>query len=118
MPEAPDATAEKIVETPGQLGFGTEFEAEAGAISLSRQETAVEPAGAGAPYTIKMVRLQNFKGFTDFEVRLGRFNVLVGGNNSGKSTLLRAVRLAYELAKLHFGGKKGAHAEFYPGRSA
>jgi predicted ATPase len=117
MPEAPDATAEKIVETPGQLGFGTEFEAEAGAISLSRQETAVEPAGGGAPYTIKMVRLQNFKGFTDFEVHLGRFNVLVGGNNSGKSTLLRAVRLAYELAKLHFGGKKGAHAEFYPGRS-
>ena len=68
-------------------------------------------------YTIKALHLENFKGFTKFEIDLGRFNVLVGGNNSGQSTILRAVRLAYELTKLHFHKHRGTYAEFYPGRS-
>ena len=99
------------------MGFGTEFEAEAGAVSLNRQEVTSSAGAGGAPYAIKTLRVANFKGFTDFEVSLSAFNVLVGGNNSGKSTLLRAVRLAYELTKLHFSRQKGANAEFYPGRS-
>ena len=70
-----------------------------------------------ALYTIKALRLENFKGFTEFEICFGRFNVLVGGNNSGKSTLLRAVRLGFELTKLHFNRHKESHAEFYSGRS-
>ena len=97
------------------MTFGTEFETEAGSVTLSRQETA--QVADGAPYTITVLRLENFKGFTQFTITFGRFNVLVGGNNSGKSTLLRAVRLAYELAKLHFFRDKEGHAEFYPGRS-
>jgi hypothetical protein len=108
---------EEAKEEPDQMGFGTEFEAELGAASLSRKEMAVGGEVGGAPYTIKTVRLANFKGFSDFEVNLGRFNVLVGGNNSGKSTILRAVRLAYELTKLHFRRQKGINAVFFPGRS-
>lgn len=109
-------TAAKVPEDPTQMGFGTEFEAEVGAVSLNRQETTDAPA-AGAQYRIKTLRLANFKGFTSFEANLGTFNVLVGGNNSGKSTLLRAVRLAYELTKLHFSRQKAGSAEFFPGRS-
>jgi predicted ATPase len=100
-----------------QLGFGTEFEAEVGATSLNRQESTVAPQTSAGLYTIKALHLENFKGFTSFEVSFARFNVLVGGNNSGKSTLLRAVRLVYELTKLHFNKRKDSHADFYSGRS-
>ena len=100
-----------------QLGFGTEFEAEVGAVSLSRQESAVATQTGAGLYTIKALHLENFKGFTSFAVQFSRFNVLVGGNNSGKSTLLRAVRLVYELTKLHFNKHKDSHADFYSGRS-
>jgi len=118
MPEtAPNAVAAEAKENPDQMGFGTEFEAEAGAVALSRKETASVAEVGGAPYTIKTLRLANFKGFSNFEVDFGRFNVLVGGNNSGKSTILRAIRLAYELAKLHFGRQKGICADFIQGRS-
>ena len=37
--------------------------------------------------------LRNFKGFVDFEVTLGEFNVLAGANNSGKSTILQGTDL-------------------------
>ncbi len=118
MPEtAPNAVAAETKENPDQMGFGTEFEAEAGAVALSRKETASVAEVGGTPYTIKTLRLANFKGFSNFEVDFGRFNVLVGGNNSGKSTILRAIRLAYELAKLHFGRQKGIYADFIQGRS-
>jgi predicted ATPase len=98
--------------------FGTEFEAEAGAGQLNRKEVETGGVGvAGTGYAIRSLRLENFKGFTKFEIGFGRFNVVVGGNNSGKSTLLRAVRLAYELTRLHYARQKGACAEFYQGRS-
>lgn len=119
MPQNPEETPRPVkqVADPDQLSLGTEFEAEAGEGSLNRQEISVNVPSGGAHYTIKALRLQNFKGFTNFEVCFGAFNVLVGGNNSGKSTLLRAVRLGYELTKLHFMREKAGHAEFYPGRS-
>ena len=107
-----------VDDKPEQLSLGSEFEAEAGAISLSRTEVVVpESVPDGKPYTIKAVYLENFKGFKKFEINLGRFNVLVGSNNSGKSTVLRAIRLAYELTKLHFHRERNSQAEFYPGRS-
>jgi predicted ATPase len=109
------AAAEEKID---QLGFGTEFEAEAGAVQLNRKEVEVGAAApAGSAYAIRTLSLENFKGFTKFEISFGRFNVVVGGNNSGKSTLLRAVRLAYELTRLHYARQKGINAEFYQGRS-
>ena len=117
LPEAAPKIQAKLHEPDqGLLSLGTEFEAEVGAGPLNRIESAA-PVADGALYSIKSLRLENFKGFTKFEVNFGRFNVLVGGNNSGKSTLLRAVRLAYELTKLHFNRHKDDHAEFYSGRS-
>jgi len=45
------------------------------------------------PVTIDSVRFKNFKALADFTVTLGPFNVLVGPNNAGKSTILSAFRL-------------------------
>lgn len=43
---------------------------------------------------IKKLRIKNFRGFERFEMRgLGRVNLLVGANNSGKSSVLEAIQL-------------------------
>src|SRR5438128_6277686 len=49
------------------------------------------------------VRFHHFKAFREFSLSLGRFNILVGPNNSGKSTILGAFRiLAEALRKARF----------------
>ncbi len=55
----------------------------------SSEAALVEPAPLtdDRPPSIRKVWLRNFKSFENFTVELGRFNVLVGANNSGKSTL-------------------------------
>jgi predicted ATPase len=42
------------------------------------------------------VRFKNYKAFADFTVNLREFNVLVGPNNAGKSTVLGAFRILSE----------------------
>ncbi|MFZ4699863.1 MAG: AAA family ATPase, partial [Candidatus Methylumidiphilus sp.] len=43
---------------------------------------------------INNLKIQNFRVLQDFEVRkLGRINLIVGKNNSGKSTVLEALRI-------------------------
>jgi len=42
--------------------------------------------------TITSVRFRNFKAFKDFSVSLDHMNILVGPNNSGKSTIIGAFR--------------------------
>jgi predicted ATPase len=39
------------------------------------------------------VRLRRFKAFREFSLEIKRFNVLVGPNNAGKSTILAAFRI-------------------------
>jgi predicted ATPase len=39
------------------------------------------------------VQFRRFKAFESFTLRLGRFNILVGPNNAGKSTILAAFRI-------------------------
>jgi hypothetical protein len=41
------------------------------------------------------VRFDRFKAFETFELRLRQFNILVGPNNAGKSTILAAFRILY-----------------------
>ena len=41
---------------------------------------------------ITKLRLSNFKSFESFETEWGDFNVLVGANNSGKTSLFQALR--------------------------
>jgi len=40
---------------------------------------------------IKSIYIENLKGFDRYEVELGRVNLLVGGNNSGKTTIFHAM---------------------------
>ena len=39
------------------------------------------------------VRLENFKAFSKFSIRFEQFNIVVGPNNAGKSTILAAFRI-------------------------
>jgi energy-coupling factor transporter ATP-binding protein EcfA2 len=53
--------------------------------------------------TLERIALQGFRGFSHFELNnLGRVNLLVGMNNSGKTTVLEAISILM------------ANAEFYP----
>jgi AAA15 family ATPase/GTPase len=43
---------------------------------------------------LKSIRIENFRGFKTFELQqLGRINLLVGTNNSGKTSVLEAIQL-------------------------
>jgi energy-coupling factor transporter ATP-binding protein EcfA2 len=42
---------------------------------------------------IKSIRFQNYKGFIDFSLNLRGSDILVGGNNSGKSTILGSLKI-------------------------
>jgi energy-coupling factor transporter ATP-binding protein EcfA2 len=52
---------------------------------------------------LRQVKLTNFFGFKNFTADIGKFNVLVGPNNGGKTTLLRAVKFALDAFRLYFG---------------
>jgi hypothetical protein len=58
-----------------------------------------QPLTDDRPPTLRRVWLKNFKSFEDFTVELGRFNVLVGANNSGKSTDRQRVPIGYQFFK-------------------
>lgn len=48
---------------------------------------------------ITSVKFRNFKAFRNYSVSLHRMNILVGPNNSGKSTVLSAFRLLEQALK-------------------
>lgn len=48
---------------------------------------------------LKTIRIQRFKSLEDVEVTLGRMTLLVGPNNSGKSSILQAIQFAVSLAQ-------------------
>ncbi len=50
---------------------------------------------------IKKIRLQRFRQFADTTFEVGPFNLLVGPNNSGKTSLLHAVRTFFYLMNGH-----------------
>ncbi len=46
------------------------------------------------PFMLKSLKIENFRGFENFELKqLGRINLLVGENNSGKTSVLEAVQI-------------------------
>lgn len=61
--------------------------------------TSYLPAAADAPH-ITEVRIKNFKSIEDTAVKLAPFSVLTGVNNSGKSTILQAIWVAFECLRL------------------
>ena len=63
------------------------------------------------PATITSVQFRNFKALKDFSVTLREMNILVGPNNSGKSTVLSAFRaLSAGLRKANSRNPEQVHA--------
>ncbi|HEX5272012.1 MAG TPA: AAA family ATPase, partial [Gemmataceae bacterium] len=53
---------------------------------------------------LKKVILENFCGFPrQFQADFDQFTVLVGPNNGGKTTLLRAIKFVIDAFRLYFG---------------
>ncbi|MBA1837520.1 AAA family ATPase [Corynebacterium sp. zg912] len=55
--------------------------------------------GDGKPFKIDAVRIRNFKKLKDARIELGPITYLVGGNNSGKSSVLQAIHTAVSCAQ-------------------
>ncbi|NES00891.1 MAG: AAA family ATPase, partial [Symploca sp. SIO1B1] len=50
---------------------------------------------------LKTLKIENFRGFKSFELQqLGRVNLLVGVNNSGKTSILEAIQMLYSQASI------------------
>jgi energy-coupling factor transporter ATP-binding protein EcfA2 len=69
---------------------------------------------------ITSVRFRNYKAFSDYSISFSQFNVLVGPNNAGKSTVLGALRILSEgIRKARsrnpelIDGPKGHHVRAY-----
>lgn len=61
---------------------------------------------------INSVHVKNFKRISEAEVPLNNITYLVGGNNSGKSSILQAIHTAFSCAQLFISeGGKGSIAE-------
>ena len=98
-----DPQTVETTQITGQLPFE---ELDAATDGQASGAALVEPAPIveGRPPILRRVWFKRFKTFEEFTVELGRFNVLVGANNSGKSTVLQAIDLLYTLLKLHAEG--------------
>ncbi|HGJ64211.1 TPA: ATPase [bacterium] len=48
---------------------------------------------------IKKIRVKNFKSFKDMELNLGKVNILIGANGSGKSNFVRIFEFLKDIAK-------------------
>jgi len=49
--------------------------------------------------TIKTIKVKNFKSFKELQVDLGKFNVLIGANASGKSNFIRVIEFLRDIAR-------------------
>ena len=48
---------------------------------------------------VDSVKIANFKAIKNIELNLSRFNIFVGSNNSGKSSVLQAIQFAVGAAQ-------------------
>lgn len=91
-------TIEQLPFDPAEFGESPFEDAAAIAFDgLSRRPEYAEYP----PLNLREVHITRMLGFEDTRIVLNPFNVLVGANNSGKSSLLRVVRFAYSLLRLH-----------------
>lgn len=48
---------------------------------------------------LQSIRIQKFKGISDIQLPLSHVNVIIGGNNAGKSSILHAIQFAVSVAQ-------------------
>ena len=73
--------------------------------------------GEGAPIRLARIRLANILGFKEATIHPEEFCVLVGANNSGKSSLMRAVSFAQTLLRVHVERQDGDEIVLARGRN-
>lgn len=71
-----------------------------GAWIQDRPELVVGGEIDSIPAMLRGVALQRFRGFQKLEVELRPITAMIGKNSAGKTTVLHAVRLAYDAAQL------------------
>ncbi len=109
MSSLPDEAAsepvpdELEVDEAGQLRLAVEEADQLPEDSASTLSVPVDFSDDRPP-RLTRVALKHFKSFHTLTAELSTFNVLVGANNAGKSTLLQAISLIYTLLKLHRQG--------------
>ena len=64
-----------------------------------------------ARFHISAIRIKNFKKIFDTRIELGSITYLVGGNNSGKSSVLQAIHTAVSCAQVSQEFKQKVIAE-------
>ncbi len=72
--------------------------------------------GEGIVPFVKRVWIRNLKGFENLEAQFAKFNVLVGPNNCGKSTILQAIDLCFRLIQFHSEFQRGVLVKPRAGR--
>jgi energy-coupling factor transporter ATP-binding protein EcfA2 len=102
VPDQDAAASVPVIEGQLRIPLADDDPGEQAAAALAEPP----PASTDEPPRIRRVWFKNFKGFSDFSVTLGAFNVLAGANNSGKSTLLQGIDLLFALLKLHVEGDR------------
>jgi energy-coupling factor transporter ATP-binding protein EcfA2 len=58
---------------------------------------------------LERIRLTNFRCFEDYEIEFNNFNVIVGKNNMGKSTIIDSLKLVSNLCR--YAAYRGDHLE-------
>jgi len=108
--------------TTPKLHTAEHQEASTPTADIETEETAVDPNEAGtAPipvggaeqrkFRLDAVRIKNFKKIIDTRLELGPITYLVGGNNSGKSSVLQAIHTAVSCAQASVEAKQKVVAE-------
>src|SRR4051812_33056914 len=98
--------ADDITIDPGQLSLIESDDDWRDGSRIPRAIVAPPPHTTEHPPKIRRFWFANFKGFSEFDVALGSFNVVAGANNAGKSTLLQGIDLLFSLLKLHSQGER------------
>jgi predicted ATPase len=102
---AADEFGDEAVQEPASEGVFA-------GLAASRAKEAV-----GAPLRLTRIRLCSIFGFREATIYPEYFCVLVGANNSGKSSLMRAVSFAQTLLRVHIDRRDGDEVVLARGRN-
>ena len=67
---------------------------------------------------IKRIHIENFKSFSEIDVELSRFNVVIGSNAAGKSNFISVFRFLRDIARhgivnaICHAGRSGLYQEY------
>lgn len=102
---------------PAEFGDEATEEAARGESAFRSIAKSRAEATHASPHQIRKIRLANILGFVDSTIYPDRFTVMVGANNSGKSSLMRAVGFAQTLLRVHVEREEDTRVVLARGRN-